>query len=170
MANVKLYLDVDGVLNAFGEGAPEWAPWTVTRCSTNQGSGLKTSFHIRHSLAMGQAIADLDVEICWLTTWGNDANKAIGPLFGWPSYEVVPGEEGEDWNDEEIVWWKWKTLQIFHEMDPRPFIWADDDLGGHPSARAWAASVGGLAIPAACMTGLSRADIAAMATYITEHR
>ncbi len=47
----------------------------------------------------------LDCNIVWLTTWNdeNGSNEWIGPLFGW-------------------------TARDFILENPRPFIWADDDL------------------------------------------
>lgn len=115
-----LFLDVDGVLNAFnvkGSRGRAFPSFQEAKCN---------GFRIMYSLEMGNRLAALDVDIFWLTTWEIDdlCNKEIGPLFGWEPLPVI--DRGE--YDQPGQWWKSSAARDFIKGDNRPFIWLDDDL------------------------------------------
>lgn len=126
---IKLYLDVDGVLNI-------WPPrtkteWTDAKTTVCYGHG------IFHSPEMGARLAALNVDIHWLTTWSDLANEWIGPLFGWDELPVVGNEFHQDWYSEP--WWKLQYMQsIEHDG---PFIWIDDEID--EDAIEWAEGLAG---------------------------
>lgn len=68
------------------------------------------------------------MEVIWLSTWRDEANKWIGPLFGWPGHSVIADADMSSWRG----WWKLDAAKNLYVEEPRPFIWADDDLGSWP--------------------------------------
>ena len=155
--SVRLLLDVDGVLNPVGARCPDWQEWNVTKCR-----GLP----ITHSLELGRAIAELDVEVIWLSTWRDEANKWIGPLFGWPGHSVilVDDEDMLSWRS----WWKLDAAKKLYAEEPRPFIWADDDLGTMAEAYEWCRDADGLPIVPRSEVGLTPAQLIEMREYVTK--
>lgn len=152
---VRLLLDVDGVLNAVGPPCPDWQEWNATKCGNSV---------INYSLDVGRAIAELDVDVVWLSTWRQKANEWISPLFGWPEHAVVSID------DEKMLswrsWWKLDAAKRLYGEDPQPFIWADDDLGANVEAYEWCKEVGGLPIVPRTHTGLTRAHLEEMRQYV----
>lgn len=123
---IKLYLDVDGVLNIFPKRTK--TKWPDARLAVCHG------FNILHSPQMGARLAALDVDIHWLTTWCDLANEWIGPLFGWDELPVVGDEFKDVW---ARPWWKLQYMQAYEPTGP--FIWIDDDL--NDDAFEWAETV-----------------------------
>lgn len=142
MTKVRILLDVDGVLNAvpFGNKLdPCWSDWKTVVCM---------GFPITFSETVGkrlQALIDTpEVEFLWLTTWCDDANKWIRPLFGWPTFEVA-GRLSP--NERENEWWKLTHARRLWEQDKIPFVWIDDDLGFRDDgASGWINSLEGQAL------------------------
>lgn len=117
--NRRIFLDVDGVLNAVSDKNPsEWSEWRVTECD---------GWPIRHSLEMGRELGKIfllpNVEVIWLTTWEHKANEWISPLFGWPKFRVA-----ERVTPSLDFWWKEAAFRQIHEDNPMPFVWIDDDI------------------------------------------
>jgi hypothetical protein len=115
-----ILLDVDGVLNqvrgARGARALAFDDFQTAVCN---------GWKIRYSPLMGKRLAALEADIVWLTTWGEEANTWIGPLFGW---EPLPVVERTD-EDDKTSWWKSPAaLRFLTEQPTPPFIWIDDDL------------------------------------------
>ncbi len=154
---VRLLLDVDGVLNAVGSRCPDWQEWYVAKCR---------GATITYSPEVGRAIAELDVDVLWLTTWREEANRWIGPLFGWPKHAVIAIE------DEDMLswrsWWKLDAAQRLYGENAGPFIWVDDDLDAMVDAYDWCKSVDGLPIVPRTDIGLSRADLLEMRRYVEQ--
>lgn len=119
MTDVRIFLDVDGVLNACGDPRehPEehWGDFDVAQCN---------GYRITYSPKMGAALRALDAEIIWLTTWRGLANEHIRPLFGWEPFEVLEPGIGDH---TDHGWWKSNILQPYIAANPGPFIWLDDD-------------------------------------------
>jgi len=149
---VKVFLDVDGVLNAVTTKrvpCADWDDWKVTKCD---------GWPINHSVQMGAALRALDADFSWLTTWGVEANEFIRPLFGWSEFPVLAVPPFE--------WWKFEAMQLVYDADPSPFIWVDDDLSYERDAMDWTVDNGGLVISPATRQGLTKNEIEAMAAYI----
>lgn len=166
----KLFLDVDGVLNALGPDTRmpvnHWTDWRMSMCA---------GFGIQYSAAMGRAIASLKTETIWLTTWEHSANEWISPLFEWPALPVI---ERGGWSrlDEYQGWWKGKLLQEYLLERPGPFIWADDDLkyGRDQGATQWLFELDPVEYPHLIICpvahhGLTRSHILRMQAFISEY-
>jgi hypothetical protein len=113
------FLDIDGVINALrphnglratrartsGESWPiHWSAEVVELINTCHRSGL--------------------AEVRWLTTWEQDAHRALAPAVGldpFVSYDTPPGRPRHGW-------WKADVVADVVGAEQRPFVWTDDDL------------------------------------------
>lgn len=122
---VRLYLDVDGVINA---AMPPWKGPSEGR-AVAEGHAYK----IRWAPAMVAELAALGVDLVWATTWRKDAAFSIAPLIGW-------GEDARHLSPPFDLTWPsidWKAAAVAEDQkgDPSPFIWADDEIHrGHVDA------------------------------------
>jgi len=106
-------MDVDGVLNAVP--APKGYRTFQAR-----------SFEIAFQPAVVERILALHeeglVEVRWLTTWADDANRLLCAHFGWPSLAVAGSPPSR-----EHGWWKSPIARAFYDAGHR-VVWTDDDL------------------------------------------
>ena len=133
-----LYLDIDGVLNA----------WLRHKASTSLWDGGYEFHRLWYGEFVAPAmvsrlnalIAEHDIQGHWLTTWMDHA-PTFGAMIGltgsgkWPVLEAVTGR-GRDWT-------KWTTIRK-HVSSTKPdlALWVDDDLAKHRAALRWAKSSG----------------------------
>jgi hypothetical protein len=173
MTNVRMLIDVDGVLNAVcNQHYPEdWGDWK---------SQIADGFPISYSPEMGRRLNALatteGVEPIWLTTWGEQANEHIAPLFGWDHWRVLPKEgllkmKFSGWADySDTGWWKFDRARDLYYRDVVPFVWVDDDFGPFDAGAAdWAESVGALTIRPNSYTGISEAQMDEIETFVYSH-
>lgn len=132
----RLYLDVDGVLNAVTRKAPAWG-WERHRTKRINGYPITWSPDLIDVL--NDVAATPGLGVYWLTTWCHDAPKHLAPALGlngadWP----VVGHE--HWRRVSGLPW-WKHLAIVEHLDgfDGGVMWIDDDHGVDPGARAWLA-------------------------------
>lgn len=129
-----LFLDVDGVLNALdGLNQGDWDDFKKVKVEAPLGGvygigGYK--FTLRISKTMCAALAALDVDIHWATTWEHLANDSLWRHTGLNDYPVACRmttgmTHGLLTGDE--VWWKFVEIHRMVEADPRPVIWLDDE-------------------------------------------
>jgi len=134
----RIYLDVDGVLNAFPAAndkvmVTEWPLFESTYVEVGFNSYKIT---IARGLieALGNLSARDDVEIVWLTTWREAAVNALCPAFDIPGTNwtvVTDGEpvEGYQRRFSDYSWW-WKAQAMATHLDANPVdqvVWLDDD-------------------------------------------
>lgn len=136
---VRLYLDVDGVLNA----------WYADHRWGDIAEGVADRFTIKWSPTMVAALAALDVELVWLTTWRNEAQNIIEPLLGLtPHWFHEPSRVLHPLSGETTfpsMNWKFAALMVEQEENPCKFVWMDDEL--EHNQIVWARATNGLAIP-----------------------
>lgn len=123
---VRLYIDVDGVINA-SQGDFVWQHTNSEgECDPN-GDGFR--YLITWVPAMIYALKTLDVEVVWLTTWCMAAPREIGGLtgFGQEARVLLP-LHGREVTFPSINW-KRASLVADQKADPSLFIWVDDELG-----------------------------------------
>lgn len=127
MPKPVMFLDVDGVLNAFRK-----SPWAETTKTRVYPSGYEHGLLIQTSPLLGQRLLELEVDIHWLTTWREEANVHISPLVGLPQdLPVVQWDRklGEGWS----ITGKGQAINQWREENPdHPFIWVDDEHLGDP--------------------------------------
>lgn len=128
---VRIYLDVDGVINACSTEPEGWKEFKSFKA---------LGFKITYSPVVCEALAHYaqlpGIDMKWLTTWDYNANKQIGEVVGIPSLDVAAKCDFGASN-----WWKWDAVKAAYEEDGLPFIWIDDDLKYEKSAVAWLYSI-----------------------------
>lgn len=129
-----LFLDVDGPLNPYAAN-PEKRPDGYITLRVPQDSGnpgepgglsvrrrpLRVWLNPEH----GQALLQLDYELCWATTWMDDANRWIAPVLGLPELPFV--EFGDALLQERPDGVHWKTGPLVDYANGRSFAWVDDE-------------------------------------------
>ena len=131
---VRLYLDIDGVLNASqphikwgGERAEGLAVSSYDFDGEPHILSTEPQFVMRWSPGLIDALNGLDIEIVWLTTWRMDAAFSVGPLMGLKSaVRVLHPLNGR--TTFPSINWKYEAVREDQAKSPSPFIWADDEL------------------------------------------
>lgn len=113
---VKLFLDVDGVINHWPSDFPTEFPVKSATCMRYQ---------ITYHAPIWKELAALDVDITWLTTWCELANEWISPLINFPELPVLGSRKELEWDNSS--WWKLDQIRDLNLTEP--FIWIDDELG-----------------------------------------
>jgi hypothetical protein len=122
---VRLFLDVDGVINAISPTG-QWedlARSTVDRISICWSPSVVRFLNELSSRA----------EILWLTAWAESAPNLLAPSLGIRPFRVA----GQPTRSPREVWWKHELVQSYWTTDPKPFIWIDDELGFFPFVHDW---------------------------------
>ncbi|RLV68776.1 secreted protein [Streptomyces sp. CBMAI 2042] len=131
-----LFLDVDGPLNPYA-AQPERRPdgYTTIRVPRNDGSpdeslgrtGRRRPLRVWLRPGHGRALLSLGYELCWATTWMDDANRWIAPVIGLPELPFV--DFGDALFRERPDGVHWKTGPLVEYARGRPFAWVDDEQG-----------------------------------------
>ncbi|WP_330238918.1 hypothetical protein [Streptomyces sp. NBC_00525] len=136
MARPLLFLDVDGPLNPYA-AQPERRPegYTTIRVPGpgRDGGGSGPSgllrrgkpLRVRLNPGHGAALLALGYELCWATTWMDEANRWIGPVIGLPALPFV--DFGDALFRERSDGVHWKTEALLAYAGDRPFAWVDDE-------------------------------------------
>ncbi|MCW2135011.1 FtsK/SpoIIIE domain-containing protein [Arthrobacter sp. VKM Ac-2550] len=76
-----------------------------------------------------RTLSALPVRQAWLTSWGEDAPRHLGPMFPYAG-EVL------DAATEDYGWWKIDALAAWLDANPqvKRVVWADDELAGEDYA------------------------------------
>jgi len=88
--------------------------------------------HLRYGLNTAARLQRLAgaFRLVWATSWEEEANEVISPLFGLPALPVI------FFNDEAQLGESWKLPAIRRHVGDRPFAYVDDDIGN--DAHEWA--------------------------------
>lgn len=133
-----LLLDVDGVINCFGnaflDDETKW--WSVTLGSARYGGHVRVREGVKENLARLAKV----FEIVWCTAWEDEAHpyfKEVFSLVG-PDWRHVtfPGWASVVYPDRS---WKLEWVSVWAEevAGGQPIVWVDDDL--HATEHEWAA-------------------------------
>jgi hypothetical protein len=119
-----LLLDVDGVLNPYGQDCP--AGFVEHLVVPDE------DVPVRLCAVHGEWIAELAgaYDVVWATAWGELANRLLAPLLGLPRFPVVPFPPVPFAPAAKVP-------AIDRLAGDRPAAWIDDLLG--PEAYDWAA-------------------------------
>jgi len=155
----KLFLDVDGVINAFDRDSTAWDDWTTAKATAD---GI--AWTITWSPAMLQELDAFGMDLIWATSWMEFApvNLANTIGFGHGKRYLVP-VDGK-WEYPTILW---KHLAVALEvkfLKGEKFVWIDDEMSDKEIA--WAYDHGGLAIKTDENHGITRADLARIEEYL----
>jgi hypothetical protein len=173
-----LFLDVDGVLNAFdflpGQDSPGFDDFEVHHVAFEGEDGFSHSFALFISSSMGARLAALGADITWVTTWEHRADSHIAPLCDLPRDLPVltkPRQAADPWGG-----WKFHEVRRAVERDPKPFVWVDDDIdsfrSGAMTPRDWAAGIStpSLLIAPDPSTGLLPEHLDLIETFLAQHQ
>ncbi|MGQ4330558.1 hypothetical protein [Streptomyces hayashii] len=128
-----LFLDVDGPLNPYA-AKPEKRPdgYTTLRVPRNdtheEGKGLlvrRRPLRVWLNPEHGRFLLRLGFELCWATTWMDEANRWIAPVLGLPDLPFV--DFGDVLLQERPDGVHWKTGPLVNYAAGRPFAWVDDE-------------------------------------------
>ncbi|MFJ3710879.1 MULTISPECIES: hypothetical protein [unclassified Streptomyces] len=129
-----LFLDVDGPLNPYA-AKPEKRPdgYTTLRVPVDGGaheedrglSSRRRPLRVWLNPEHGRFLLRLGFELCWATTWMDDANRWIAPVLGLPELPFV--DFGDALLQERPDGVHWKTGPLVDHANGRPFAWVDDE-------------------------------------------
>ncbi|MET8750346.1 hypothetical protein ABZW32_09695 [Streptomyces sp. NPDC004667] len=130
-----LFLDVDGPLNPYA-AEPERCPDGYTTLRTPLDGEAREGHRSRPSRRRrppqvwlnpehGRFLLRLGFELCWATTWMDDANRWIAPVLGLPDLPFV--DFGDVVLQERPDGVHWKTGPLVDYANGRPFAWVDDE-------------------------------------------
>ncbi|MDQ0403657.1 hypothetical protein OIE75_11845 [Streptomyces sp. NBC_01723] len=128
-----LFLDVDGPLNPCA-AKPERRPDGYTTLRVPRGGAYVEDRYLtsrRRPLRVwlnpehGRFLLRLGFELCWATTWMDDANRWIAPVLGLPELPFV--DFGDVLLQERPDGVHWKTGPLVNYANGRAFAWVDDE-------------------------------------------
>ncbi|MER8030286.1 hypothetical protein ABTZ78_15140 [Streptomyces bauhiniae] len=129
-----LFLDVDGPLNPYAAKPTrrpdgyttlrvprDGEPSQEDRSLSSRRRPLRVWLNPEH----GRSLLRLGFDLCWATTWMNDANRWIAPVLGLPELPFV--DFGDALLQERPDGVHWKTAPLVAHANGRPFAWVDDE-------------------------------------------
>lgn len=163
MTQTRIYLDVDGVLNALSKtNLAETSGWPEESWSSKKIRG----YIIRWSSELVGALNTIDerddVEFIWLTTWGLWAKDHISPGIGINGSEwryLTDGVQESSIHGFSRTWWKLIAIQEDVEEFDGTILWIDDDFSYYPDAMEWAVRKGVNVIQPHWSSGLTEGHV-----------
>ena len=176
-----LFLDVDGVLNAFGA-------WEVVDPSLHMSlANVRAPEGFRRATADGYelllrpehvawlAALQARVDVVWATMWQDRAPAALAPVLGigadwpWIDFAATQGFRSHQRTGEGIG--SYKFPGVVAAAGDRPLVWIDDDL--EPAIYDWAAGrtedgVPTLLVQPSPAEGWTAAEHAAVLAFVEE--
>ncbi len=116
-----LLLDIDGVLNPTGSAEGEgFRPHEL--------HGYRVWLNQEHGQLLNGMDREGHVELCWATTWNENANHDIGPTLGLlRPLPVLPIDRAAA--GPVPFGTNWKTPSVMEGVGDRPCAWIDDWIG-----------------------------------------
>ena len=150
---IKLYLDVDGVINAW-HADTEWPTLVV---------GDAHGYNVKWSPEMVAELKSLDLELIWATTWRQHAPEQLAPLIGYGE-NVRYLTERPKLSEYGSIGWKYRGVVNDQKWEPSPFVWIDDEH--HRTTVDWAKANGGLAIQSHPDLGITPEEMERIKAYV----
>lgn len=159
MNKTRIFLDVDGVINA-------QMPMGWGRLQNGHAKADGIEFRIRWAPNMVKGLFGMDAEIIWSTTWRQDAVNSLAPLIGYGAdCDVLHPIFGE--TIFPSIDWKYPAILDYLHRNPGPAIWLDDEI--EPEMVEYFSDRGWLAIPINSMIGISTVNAVTIDNYIKAH-
>jgi hypothetical protein len=117
-----MYLDVDGVINP-----KETTLFSSLKLATAYSDLRKKSFLIKWSPELIAELNSLPCDIIMLSTWKDQSVTSIAPLM---TLEAEGFLDWQVWDYDELQFMKFVSLLEDQIVNPRPFIWIDDEATG----------------------------------------
>ncbi|SEB44006.1 hypothetical protein SAMN04489806_0626 [Paramicrobacterium humi] len=167
----RLYLDVDGAINA---DEPPFSSVKSTRVQIDYGGGMMSRLPLTWAPEVVDQLdalrTEFALELVWLSTW-NEMHAsmtrlapALGGLFGGRAImdaDAVSMDRGRGW-------WKAQSIILDQEASPAPFVWIDDEaVMAHGSLVAEAtAGTPSLRLTTVYEHGIERLHLAQMRSFL----
>ncbi len=157
----KLFLDVDGVINAFSVHSEAWDDWTTAPAHANG-----VAWSITWSPSMLEQLHALGMDLIWTTSWMEFApiNLAGAINFGHGKRYLTP-IDGK-WEYPTIIWKQLAVSGEVKHLNGEKFVWIDDEM--EEQFILWAADHNGLAIKTDEDHGITKADLKRIAEFLAE--
>jgi hypothetical protein len=126
-SRVRLYLDIDGVLNAW-HSQLAWPDSTIKNAEVPVDiDGYSRFVTLEWAADLIDALAKLDVELVWATTWTTEAPTVAAGAFGFGQGQrfLTPGNGRLSFPS---IAWKEQAVMADQLANPSSFIWVDDEL------------------------------------------
>lgn len=172
MNQTRLYLDVDGAINA---DEPPFASVKSTRVQIEYGGGMMSRLPLTWAPEvveqLDQMREEFDIELVWLSTW-NEMHASMTRLA--PALDGLYG--GRAIMDIDAVsrdsgrgWWKAQSIILDQEASSAPYIWIDDEAvmahGG--MVKEATASTPSLTLTTVFEHGIERLHLAQMRSFLS---
>ena len=112
-----LILDLDGVISPYGNEAKDGM--AVARVG-----GYLMLYRPDIVAGLNALNNEGDVQLRWLTSWGDDARTRVAPALGLDDVPILAEVENDAM---DRTWWKLRTVLLNLPLGTR-FAWIDDDL------------------------------------------
>jgi HAD domain in Swiss Army Knife RNA repair proteins len=165
-----LLLDVDGVLNALCRNLPEgWRRGTFNNYVLSWDPSVVARLRQLHDSGR--------VELQWLTTWSENADRLLAEAMGLPRGLRTHSREGvlpTGFGGERrgvSGWWKLAAARAVAEAEPdRRIVWIDDDLSDPAEdTREWLAAQGRVFVVAPDLfAGLTHAELDRVEAWLSD--
>lgn len=142
-----LFLDVDGVLNAFGAWQVVDSRWPLSRRNVRAPDGYRPARADGYELLLVPEHADWVAslagrfEMVWATMWQDRAPVALAPVVGfgadWPWVDFAAHQGRVSSQRTGVGVGSYKFPGVVATAGERPMVWIDDDL--EPGIYDWAA-------------------------------
>ncbi len=121
-----VFVDIDGVLNAFTTSADMYESRTL-EVPSDDGRLWRYPIQVRSRVLdwLRTSITRFDVQ--WATTWQDAANDVFGPAFELPPLPVAARTDAGFGIAPSHGLWKLIGVAETVGRDPRPFVWIDDE-------------------------------------------
>lgn len=130
MTRLRIYMDVDGVLNA-SVPHPGWFPVGGSQPSTGLAQGYRIQWAQPMVDALNKFVLEHDAEFVWATTWCHAAQEDIAPLLGLDVGTVKQSRVLLPINGRvsfPSIDWKVDALINEQRESPMPFVWLEDEI------------------------------------------
>lgn len=170
-AKTRLYLDVDGAINA---DEPPFPEVKSTRVQIDYGGGMMSRMPLTWApevVAELDALRDeFDVELVWLSTWNEmhasmtSLAPALGGLYGGRAIMDIDAVS----SDIGRGWWKAQSIIADQENSPAPFVWVDDEAVMAHGEKVTEATAGtpSLTLTTVYEHGIERLHLAQMRSFL----
>lgn len=156
---IQLFLDVDGVVNAYGR-----LPTSENLWPNSYKEGTAWDYTIAWSPDMVEELRKLNLDHIWLTAWRENAPKFIAPLIGFG--QNVPHMPFQRIGNTTIHG-KVNAVRVWRAANPHiPFVHIDDEFSWHPAVAEVITELGGLALGTDPEHGITPEDILTIRAYI----
>jgi hypothetical protein len=170
MTKTIVYIDVDGVINAFHKsfkGTGWTGHWEMKKVI-----GYKIHWYTDLVESLNELAKREDVEVKWLTTWQDKAVTDLCPALGIEGqyWDVLYAEDQEDLFDLSNGWWKLRAIiKDYTIHQPDKVVWIDDDFKYEGNAIAWANFMEETVYPVSPFTdwGMTKEEFNGIIEYIS---